>query len=151
MFFFLPLFGCPKTNFGPLSRRQPQSLNVNHTIFTYLTWRLPGDQPSRVPSGVWTRYLPILITSPYLTRPLSCPTLFLDIQDIYRLHLKLSDTFECWPFKPYVWETFVNKIIKWWYMFFTDHDVVCFQIKTNEKYLSLLINTLKGWLQNGGG
>ena len=37
------------------------------------------------------------------------------------------------------------------YVFFTDHDVVCFQIKTNEKYLSLLINTLKGWLQNGGG
>ena len=35
-------------------------------------------------------------------------------------------------------------------MFLTDHDVVYFHIKTNEKYVSLLINTLKAWLQNGG-
>ena len=35
-------------------------------------------------------------------------------------------------------------------VFFTDHDVVYFHIKTNEKYVSLLINTLKAWLQNGG-
>ena len=34
-------------------------------------------------------------------------------------------------------------------VFFTDHDVVYFQIETNEKYVSLLINTLKAWLQNG--
>ena len=35
-------------------------------------------------------------------------------------------------------------------MFFTDHDVVYFHIKTNEKYASLLISTLKAWLQNAG-
>ena len=47
---------------------------------------------------------------------------------------------------------FVNKNYKVMiYALFTDHDVVYFQIKANEKYVSLLINTLKAWLQNGGG
>ena len=30
MFFFYLLFGCPTANFGPLSRGQPHSPNVNH-------------------------------------------------------------------------------------------------------------------------
>ena len=68
-----------------------------------------------------------------------------------QIDLKLSNTLECWPFRPYVREMFVNKNYKVmiYNVFFTDHDVVYFQIKTNEKYVSLLINTLKAWLQNG--
>ena len=40
--FFLCIFGCPTANFGPLSRKQPHSPDVNHLHFTYSTWRLPG-------------------------------------------------------------------------------------------------------------
>ena len=36
--FYLP-FGCPKTNFGSLSTRQPNSPNFNHSTISSKTWK----------------------------------------------------------------------------------------------------------------
>ena len=70
-FCFQLLFGCPTTNFGPLSRGQPHHPNVNHCVLTILTQRSPGaseqgwvPNPGQAPSGVWIRNLPILTTTP---------------------------------------------------------------------------------------
>ena len=50
-----------------------------------------------------------------------------------QIDLKLSNSFEWWPFRPYIRETFINKNYETMVhnVFFTDHDVICFQIKTN--------------------
>ena len=40
--FFKVLFGCPTTNFEPLSRGQPHSPNVNYCVYTILTQRSLG-------------------------------------------------------------------------------------------------------------
>ena len=39
---FLLLFGCPTANFGPLSRKQPHSPDVNDLRFTYSALWSPG-------------------------------------------------------------------------------------------------------------
>ena len=61
----------PTANFGPLSRGQPHSHNVNNCIFffKYSTRRSPGasqrgwvPKPGQAPTGVWTGNLLILIT-----------------------------------------------------------------------------------------
>ena len=63
------LFGCPTANFGLLSRGQSHSVDVNHCVFTFSTWRsLRISQrncihnPGQASSGIWTGYHPILIT-----------------------------------------------------------------------------------------
>ena len=59
---FYLLFGCPTTNFGPMSMGQPHQSNVNYCV--YLGW---VPKPGRAPSGVRTGNLPILNETPYPT------------------------------------------------------------------------------------
>ena len=47
--FFWLLFGCPTVNFGPLLREQPDSLDINHFVFTFLTRR--GHRESHSKAG----------------------------------------------------------------------------------------------------
>ena len=42
MIFFQLLLGCPTANFGPLSKGQPHSFNVNHCVVTFSTQRSLG-------------------------------------------------------------------------------------------------------------
>ena len=39
---FLSVISLPKTNFGPLSKRQPHSINVNPYTFSDSTQNSPG-------------------------------------------------------------------------------------------------------------
>ena len=65
-FFKLP-FGCLTANFGPLSRGQPPSPDVNYCILHFRPegHREPCSQVLRAPSGVWTGNLLILTTMPF--------------------------------------------------------------------------------------
>ena len=58
LFFLSLLFGFPKANFGPLSKGQPHSPDVNHCVVPNLdrrsprtSWRGWVSKPSRAPSG----------------------------------------------------------------------------------------------------
>ena len=48
LFFFKLLLGCPTANFGPLSRGQPHSPDVNHCVFHF---RSEGHQEPRSEVG----------------------------------------------------------------------------------------------------
>ena len=67
LFFLRLLFGFPKANFGPLSKGEPHSPDVNHCVVPNLdrrpprtSWRGWVSKPSRAPSEPWTGCLPIL-------------------------------------------------------------------------------------------
>ena len=68
--FFILLFGCPTTNFGPLFRGESHSPDVNHHVSAILTWMSREPWMKLCPwtrlstFAIWTSNLPILIAMP---------------------------------------------------------------------------------------